>query len=224
MLRFYGEESPGKVADLRLGGICPYCNVNTRFNLTTLPDNQKVVSDKLESIILGYSCDSCLQPIPIQWDVNSWDGSGVLFVDNAAMIVAAREPFNFDFVPEEVRSEIEEALNCLSVNAYHGFAALCRRVVQAIATDLGAGATDKIKKQAGEMILMAGLDDEWKELINQMIITGHDGAHPHLPSLNAGRSAVLLSLLKDLIYELYTRQGRIKEAALLRQKAIDQKK
>jgi len=52
------------------------------------------------------------------------------------------------------------------------------------------------------------------------MLTGHDGAHPHLPEVGQERAAVLLSLLKDLVYELYTRPGKVKKAASLRQQSI----
>ena len=70
------------------------------------------------------------------------------------------------------------------------------------------------------MVDIAGMDDEWKELALQIMLTGHDGAHPHLPDVDTGRAAVLLDLLRDLTYQLYTRPGNIRKAAELRQEAI----
>ncbi len=125
---------------------------------------------------------------------------------------------------EEIEKEIEEALGCLSVSAFNGFAAVCRRAIQAICTNLGADATTKVKGQVEEMIHLTGLGKEWKELALQIMLSGHDGSHPHLPEMNAERAGVLLSLLRDLTYQLYTRPGKVKEASALRQRAIDQKK
>lgn len=117
-----------------------------------------------------------------------------------------------------------EGLACLSVGAVNGFAAVCRRAIQAICTDLGAAATTKIKGQIGDMIRLTGLDQEWEGLAIQIMLSGHDGAHPHLPEVGSDRAAVLLSLMQDLTYELYTRPGKIKGAAALRAKAIEQRR
>ena len=45
-----------------------------------------------------------------------------------------------------------------------------------------------------------------------------------MPEIDAERADILLSLLRDLTYQLYTRPGKVKEASALRQRAIDQKK
>lgn len=221
MLTFYGAKPPGYVQFLTLGGICPHCKSGSRFTLTTLPDNRQLFKDHISRVVLNYSCDICLGPIPIEWHVIEWS-KDQLKVESPKLVLRSREPFDFEHVPEDVKKEIEEALGCLSVNAYNGFAAVCRRAIQAISTNLGSGASTKVKKQIEEMIEITGLDDEWKELATQIMLSGHDGSHPHLPDVNVERATVLLSLLKDLTYQLYTRPGKIKESAELRKKAISQ--
>jgi len=140
------------------------------------------------------------------------------------LILRPVEGFDFDHVPSTVRDEIEEALNCLSVSAYNGFAALCRRAVQAICVELGADGSTRVAKQIAQMSDMVGLDSEMKGLVKQVMLTGHDGAHPQLPEVDSERASLLLSLLQDMTYEIYTRSGNIKKAAELRKQAIDKKK
>ncbi|MES1952584.1 hypothetical protein S4A8_17077 [Salinisphaera sp. S4-8] len=123
-----------------------------------------------------------------------------------------------------MQGEIEEALDCLSVNAFNGFAALCRRVVQAICAELGAEGSNKVEKQIKQMFEITELDDQWEDLAKQIMLAGHDGAHPHLPEVNSNRAQVLLSLLRDLCYELFTRPGNIRASAALRAEAIEDKK
>ena len=137
-------------------------------------------------------------------------------------LIPAREPFDFNHVPDVVKREIDEALDCLSVNSYHGFAAMCRRAVQAIAGDLGAAQSSKVESQMMEGLKMAGLDNEvdWTELVKAVVKAGHDGSHPNLPEVDGDRAGILLELMRDLTLELYTRPGRIKEAAALRKAAI----
>lgn len=224
MLKFYGIEPPNHWAALRPGGICPHCKESSRFTRTSSPDVQKIMSDKIEYFVLCYSCDACLMPIPIQWYVYNYNGGDQITVNYPQVLLISKEPFDFDHVHDEVKKEIQEAIDCLSVNAYNGFAALCRRSIQSICTNLGAGASDKVKNQVNEMITATGLDEEWRELTIQIMLSGHDGAHPHLPEVGLDRATVLLSLMQDLTYQLYTRPGKIKEAASLRQIAINRPK
>jgi hypothetical protein len=141
-----------------------------------------------------------------------------MHVVSPELLLRSRAPFNFAFVPVEVRREIEEALDCLSVGALHGFAVNCRRTVQALCTNLGAVATSKVKNQIKEMCELQTLEPELEELAIQVMLSGHDGAHPHLPEVTAPRATILLALLQDLTEQLYSRPGRLRAAAELRTK------
>lgn len=224
MLMFYGPQPPYSLYGLQLGGYCPYCKTGTRFKRTTDPISKLLISDNIEEVVINYTCEVCLRPIPVYWKIRKWSDVNTPEVHLPRVVLPMRDEFNFEHVPKSVKKEIEEALDCLSVNAYNGFAAVCRRSIQAICTDLGADATSKVKKQINEMVSLTGLDDNLKELAIQIMLSGHDGSHPNLPDVNAERVAVLLSLLRDLTYQLYTRPGKIKDAAVLRKEVIQKKK
>ncbi len=224
MLKFYGRQPPDSLFALQLGGYCPHCKTGTRFKRTTDPISELLKSDKIKEVVINYTCEICLGPIPVRWEIRKWPDINSPEVDSPRVALPMREEFNFEHVPESVKKEIEEALDCLSVNAYNGFAAVCRRAIQAICTDLGADATSRVKSQINEMASLTGLDDDLKQLAIQIMLSGHDGSHPDLPEVNAQRSTVLLSLLRDLTYQLYTRPGKIKDAAQLREEAIQEKK
>jgi hypothetical protein len=222
MLKFYGNEPPRRIDQIKIGGKCPHCGDGSRFTKHT-SCRSVPRTDEAEEVIIGYACDACLKSIPIRWEVNGWQ-SDIPVGEKPELILRSQEDYNFDHVPEAVEKEIQEALDCLSVNAYHGFAALCRRAVQEICSDLGADGISKVQKQINEMLEMTGLGEEGEKLAKQIMLTGHDGAHPELPEVDENRASVLLSLLKDLTYELYTRPGKVEEAAELRQDAIQREK
>jgi hypothetical protein len=220
MLRIYGEPPPQILMNLKLGGVCPHCKTGTRFSLVMNP-TERLYHDQAKELIANYSCDLCLRAVPVRWTIQGFSGLTQPIVVQPEMILPTREPFEFSHVPPEVQKEIREGLDCLSVGAHNGFAALCRRTIQAICTNLGADASTKVKAQIEEMATLMNLDKEWRELALQIMFAGHDGSHPHLPDVNADRAAILLSLVRDLAYQLYTRPGNVREAALLRRKAIN---
>lgn len=220
MLRFYGPQPPGSFPVLRPGGICPHCKKGTRFTPTSHPRTDVLRKDKIKVFVASYACELCLGPIPIEWNIMGWQDQNNPIVQCPRLIMPSVAPYDFEHVPELVRKEIMESLACLSIGAYNGFSAVCRRSIQAICTDLGTAATSKVKDQIKEMIRITGLDLEWEELAIQIMLSGHDGSHPHLPEVGADRATVLLSLMQDLTYQLYTRPGKVKTAAALRVKAI----
>jgi hypothetical protein len=74
------------------------------------------------------------------------------------------------------------------------------------------------------MATLADLDESGKDAALQIMLVGHDGAHPHLPDVSAERADVLLALLRDIAYQMYTRPGKVRESAQLRKAAIEAKK
>jgi hypothetical protein len=134
------------------------------------------------------------------------------------------ETFDYSYLPDSVKGDFRETLTCYSQACFNAFAAMCRRTVQSVASDLGAKGKDRVLAQLQDLKAMAEIDDETFDLLKQVVIEGHDGAHPHLPALNSGRAVVLLELMKDVLYQLYVRKGKLQEAILLRAKAIEDKK
>ncbi len=101
---------------------------------------------------------------------------------------------------------------------------MTRRTIQSAANEIGAKGKSKVQNQIKEMKNMAEIDDETYEILNQIIIDGHDGAHPHLPNLSAERAEILLELLKDVMYQLFVRKGKLKKAVELRKDQITSNK
>ncbi|MFQ5751920.1 MAG: DUF4145 domain-containing protein [bacterium] len=135
-----------------------------------------------------------------------------------------KETFDFARLPKPVAEDFQEALDCYSICRFNAFAAMCRRTVQSIFIDLGTKGKDRVHKQLKEAKDMADIDDETYQILDLIIIQGHDGAHPNLPRLSPERARVLLELMKDILYQLYVRRKKIQEAIDLRTEAIEQTK
>ena len=220
MLNFYGEQPPNAFSYLRPGGLCPHCKKGARFTSVTIPRADVLRKDNIRTFVASYSCELCLGSIPIGWTIIGWHDANTPQVAVPVLTLPSVPDYDFEHVPDLVQKEIRESLSCLAISAYNGFASVCRRAIQAICTDIGTAASTKVKDQIIEMIKMTGLGEEWEELAIQIMLSGHDGAHPHLPEVGSDRAAVLLSLMQDLTYQLYTRPGKVKTAAALRAQAI----
>ena len=100
---------------------------------------------------------------------------------------------------------------------------MCRRCIQSVSESFGAEGSAKVKAQLQDLKNMGVADDDTFEQLRALMLAGHDGAHPHLPSLSPARAAVLLQLMKDVLYQLYVRPAKIREASELRKEAIAEK-
>lgn len=80
-------------------------------------------------------------------------------------------------VPEDVAADVEEALLCFSVRAYHASMVMFRRAIQTCAVDLGGRGSHLVEqldnlRSAGK--ISAGADD-WTRVVR---VIGNLGAHP----------------------------------------------
>ena len=115
MLNFYKSTPPNQLSKIVVGGICPYCKTGTRYKRTTDP-SEDGVREKPDEIVITYSCELCLRPIPINWRVTVWDGYDP-YVDFPEVVIPTLELFDFDHGPQQLsgRSGRDKQHGCASV-------------------------------------------------------------------------------------------------------------
>jgi hypothetical protein len=218
------DNNPQDVFDKHYALKCPHCGVQSNVSAISLPRYEFLLRFKPSKVGIVYRCDSCNAPVFLRFSVAHDVGNArAVISEEYEEIERPQETFDFKYLPEDVAADFREALSCYSGGAYNGFAAMCRRTVQSVSSNLGAEGSDRVLTQLKDLKEMAQIDDDTFGTLKQIVIDGHDGAHPHLPRLNSGRAAVLLELMKDVLYQLFVRKGKLKEAMALRQASIQAK-
>ena len=220
------DNNPENVFDHHYALKCPHCATQSNISAIAIPRYEFLERFKPDVVGFVYRCDSCNAPIFLRFHIDNLDVGNLRIIldEEYEEVERATESFEYSYLPEEVRSDFAEALTTYSHGAYNAFAAMCRRTVQSVAADLGAKGKDKVLVQLQDLKEMAEIDDETYDLLKQIIVEGHDGSHPHLPALTGSRAAILLELIKDVLYQLYVRKGKLQQAMKLRAEAIDAKK
>ncbi|MCA9837739.1 MAG: DUF4145 domain-containing protein [Trueperaceae bacterium] len=202
---------------------CPHCSITASLSATSIPRFELLVRLKPEKVGIGYICNSCKEPVFLKFLVEKTETSNVYISDSFEEVEFAQETFELQYLPEEVAQDFKEALDCYSMGCWNAFAAMSRRTIQTSSSVLGSEGNSKVQNQISDLKEMGVVDEETFEQLKTIIISGHDGAHPHLPKLEKDRASVLLQLMKDVLYQLFVRVEKIKEANSLRLKAIQDK-
>jgi len=225
MERVLGCDVPAPATSLKPSTICPNCDEHTVFDLITIPVLTTHLWDT-SWVIGGYACRGCHGPVAILWHVYSKTvGVNEYTVDAPQMLQRTRRRFEFEGVPDNLKGCIREGLDCLSVNAYNGFAALCRKVLQMICSDAGAAdATSRVQQQINEAAGLGEWDETIKQEMTAIMLVGHDGVHPNLPEVYSERAESLFSLLQEVVHDLYTRPERLKTAGAAQKAARERKR
>jgi len=219
------DNNPQHIFDQHYSLNCPHCGAYSGITAISIPRFEYLVRFKPEKVGIVYRCDSCNYPIFLKFWVRNYDSlpNKIFLSEDFEEVEKPKETFDFSYLEEKVAKDFREALECYTNLCLNAFAAMCRRTVQSVCSDLGADGKDRVLKQLEDLKGMAAIDDETFIILKQIIIGGHDGAHPHLPNLNKDRASILLELIKDVLYQLYVRKGKLQKVIQLRKEAVKQK-
>lgn len=105
-------------------------------------------------------------------------------------------------IPEDVRSDLDEAKRCVQVQAYRGCAVLARRAIQNACLEKGAAKSnlvDQIRELETKGIITKDLS-EWATVVRWV---GNDGAHPGKDKVESTDAEDILALAEQFLQVLY---------------------
>lgn len=231
-MRIWSDNDPTDIVDYHFSMVCPHCGVHSNLTAVSIPRYELITRFQLTTVGIGYRCDNCNEPVFLRFPSLMYSGlpqsaQGKMYIwiyPEYEIVERPSENFEMQYLPEAVANDFKEALACYSNACYNAFAAMCRRCIQSSFTHLGATAKDSVKRQLDEVRKAAEIDDETYQILDAIILSGHDGAHPNLPELSEDRAVVLLELMKDVLYQLFVRKAKLQEVQNLRKQAIAKRK
>lgn len=201
---------------------CPHCATQTALIPISTPRFTLIHRFKLKETGIVCRCSSCNGAVFLKYRVQTL-GNPVVLSDDFEQVSTSLEPFEMQYLAGGVLDDFREALTCYANSCWNAFGAMCRRCIQSVSESLGVAGTSKVQAQLEELKAMGVTDEDTFQQLHAIMLSGHDGAHPHLPALSPARAAVLLQLMKDVLYQLFVRPAKIREAGELRKEAIAKK-
>lgn len=201
--------------------VCPHCGVKSSAVPISVPKYALILRFKLKEIGIVARCSSCDRAVFMLHRVAQIRSPNHAHIvdDGFDLVNRAVEPFEVQYLTGAVLEDFNEALVCYANSCWNAFAAMCRRCIQSVCESFGADGTTKVQAQLRDLSDMGVADEDTFAQLHHIMLTGHDGAHPHLPALSPARATVLLQLMKDVLYQLYVRPSKIREAGELRKQA-----
>lgn len=221
-MQIFDNDNYQHLIDLPVNLRCPHCSVQTSLIPVSIPRFHLVHRFKLREVGLVYRCSACNRAVFLRYRLQQL-GSPIVLADDFEQITTALEPFEMQYLAGQVLDDFREALTCYANSCWNAFGAMCRRCIQSVSETLGATGTTKVQAQLQELKTMGIADDDTFAQLEAIMLSGHDGAHPHLPALSPVRAQVLLQLMKDVLYQLFVRPAKVREASELRKEAIAKK-
>jgi hypothetical protein len=195
---------------------CPHCQVLAHVTPVSVPDFNVLQQHKPAQVGIVYRCAACNAPVFLRFTVKLYGGSRVDLAPNFVELERAREKFNFTYLPEDTEALLKETFACFTAACYNAFASMCRRVAQRTFADLGADGKLELYDELANIRRLAEIDEETYEVVRKVLFDFDEPGRGNLPAIDALQAAVLLEVLKDLLYQAYVRRGRLQQAMMVR--------
>ncbi len=149
---------------------CPYCGAFTEVTpvMVEYQDHNHMVREALgvyrDQWWMGR-CHGCQEPVLVRRD-------GLEIRPNP-------QPFPSDErIPDHIRSDLDEAKRCLTVQAMRACLTMSRRAIQAACMLKGADEKKKLHEQIDQLAAKNLITNDLKEWADEVRYLGNDGAHP----------------------------------------------
>ncbi len=196
--------------------VCPQCQVLAHITPVSVPDFNALQQHKPAQVGIVYRCAACNAPVFLRFTVKLYGGSRVELAPGFTELERAREKFNFTYLPEDTEALLKETFACFTAGCYNAFASMSRRVAQRTFADLGADGKLELYGELANVRRLAEIDDATFESVKKILFDFDEPGRGNLPAIDAFQAAVLLEVLKDLLYQAYVRRGRLQQAMMVR--------
>ena len=194
---------------------CPYCGVFAHMRLQCAPSASQLLQYKPKHIGLVYQCDACYAPVFLRFAVKEYRDNDVELYQNFVELERPKERFSYSYLPDETQVLFREALACYSAGSFNAFASMSRRAALSAFLALGEGGKLRAFEEVMEAQDIAGIDDQTFLPIKSILF--ESGEDEDLPLLNRTQAGILLETMKDMLYQLFVRRGKLTRAIKVRQ-------
>ena len=191
---------------------CPHCGAHAQMLPVSTPRFASLQQTRAGKVPVGYLCSACGEPRFARAHVRSIDADRIELAEGIVEIERPREHFAFSYLPEEVRLYFDEALQCYSADIFNAFAAMCRLTVAASIHALDGAGHEQWRNAFEDIVHIGRIDDPTAATMERLLFSEDRSA----PVIDAGQAAVLLEIVKDVLYQCHVRAARFQAAMKVR--------
>lgn len=200
---------------------CPHCQAITLLAPLSIPRFSVLMAHKPLQVGVVYRCVSCNTPVFLKYPVKLYASNRVELGTHFVELEHPREKLSLPHLPALCESLLKEALTCFNHGAFTAFALVCRHLMRAAYRELGDNGRLKIFDLLAEIRDMINLDNDQFTLTKKILLdTDDDGL---LPMLSAQQAGLILEVIKDVLYQSFTRQGKLQQAIKMRRFFAEQR-
>jgi hypothetical protein len=195
---------------------CPHCQVLAHITPIAVPGFMELSRYRPKAVGVVYRCDACHSAIFLRFPVKLYGAQRIELGAQFQEVERLEERFSYTHLPEDVELLFREALGCYTHGHFNAFASMCRRTMSAVFARMTEANKLWVSDLLNEARKLADLDDGTFDDVRRIVTgsdTDHEAAVPLIDELHAG---ALVEVMKDLLYQIYVRKGRLQQAMSVR--------
>jgi hypothetical protein len=194
---------------------CPHCAVFAHITPMAVPHFAELALSRPKQIGLIYRCDACYSPVFMRGHARSYSSDRIELSSQLVEVERPAERFEFGDLPADIETLFRETLQCYSHGIFNAFAAMCRRTMHAVFANLGEPGKLRVFDELNNVRDMAELDVAMFTPIRRVLFGTDTDTPPSIPPIDEDQAALLLEVIKDLLYQCYVRRARLQQAIVV---------
>jgi hypothetical protein len=200
---------------------CPHCQAISLMSPVSIPRFSLLMTNKPIHVGVVFRCNVCNAPVFLKYPVKLYAGNRVELSQQFHELEHPREKLSITHLPSHLETLFKEALTCFTYGAHTAFALMCRHTTQAMFRDLGDNGRLKIFDLLAEARDLAGIDAEQFNLIKKIVFDNDNDLE--IPTVTVQQAGMMLEVMRDLLYQCYTRRGKLQQAMKMRRFFAEQR-
>jgi hypothetical protein len=191
---------------------CPHCGAHAQLLPIATPDFEAVLQTHPRQVGLAFACAACKEPRFARTLVRAYTPDRIELSSHLAEVERPREKFQYHYLPEHVEPLFREALECYAAGYHNAFASMCRRTVDVSLTQLGHNAKMRWFELYQDVVQVGEIDQATAQTIENVLF----GSGTAIPEITPESSAVLIEVIRDIVYQCYVRTAKLRAAMKMR--------
>lgn len=188
---------------------CPHCGAVAQLLPMSTPSFNELTRSRPRFVGLGLRCAACNEPRFVRVATRSFGPERIELSSHMVEVERPREQFAFTHLPPRAARLFREALDCYTAHCHLAFGTMCRKTLQA------AVQTDEDRRRFSQLfdeaIVYGNVETTTARVLREALLGLGD-----VPDLTPGHSAVLIEIIKDMLYQRYVRTAKLQAALNMR--------
>ena len=191
---------------------CPHCGASAQLIPVSTPSYEALMQSRPRHAGICFRCAACNEPRFVRVAVRSFGPDRIELSSNIVDIERPRERFQFGYLPANVERLVREALDCYTADLFMAFAVMCRRTLQAARADVNANERQQVYDLFKDAVAVGEVDAQTGAVLETLLFGADE---PELAPA-AEEAAALVEIIKDVLYQRYVRNAKLKAAVRMR--------